>query len=81
MFLLFYQDCANKCLQLVVFAEFCEAKIGVVLKHPAYGPLAGEDKQVLSSEVLNPLCVVRELQGLGVEVLVFYPAYLAVSHV
>ena len=47
-------------LLIVVFAELGKAKLGVVLKHPTNRPLACKDKQILASEVLHPLGIVRE---------------------
>ena len=53
----------------------------VVLEHPTYAPLTSEEEEVLASEVGDTLCIVRELKALGIEALVFNPAYLRVAEV
>ena len=60
--------------------EFPELKTRIFRKRPVYAPLGGEQQQVISAEILNPLRVAREVEIVGVETLVIYPAHDLVGH-
>ena len=64
----------------LVSVKFSKLKAGIFGERPVDAPFGGEQQQVISAEILDPLGIAREVQIVGIYALVIYPAHDLIRH-